>query len=146
MQNALTARQIDQVTSAIKLVTDTFFRAAVAINKRSTALDGNGEKTVTTSAPHETFCMWEYNVGLGGRYHTVDRTELGQVLRDEWKLYFNKADVDALGITVDPEADSITIHDLADKEFEIRMWAPSAEFSTAGMQLYECSLLFTPGA
>ncbi len=141
--NPLSAAALTAFQNGIQTVINMFFTMPVQINRRVAALDPNGESTVLTSTPYSVNALYLNDVGSGGRYHTIEHTDEGQVLHDEWKIYFQKSAVDAL-LTVDPEADSITLP--SGKEYEIRMWTPSADFSTLGFILYECHIRFPAGA
>lgn len=147
--NPLTTRQQTAFHNAIKKVVDMFFRLPVTINKRVTTLDDNGENPVIAVQAYNVVALMSYDVGLGGRYHTIEHTDLGQILHDGWKLYFFKEDIDATlttGVFVDPEADSLSITlSGVTKEYELRMWTPSADFSDLGFLLYECDLRFNAG-
>lgn len=146
MSSPLTPAMLAQVHAAINLIAQMFFTAPVTINTRTQVRDSNGEGLIITSVPYNLNALYGYDVGTGGRYHTVEHSDMGQILRDGWKLYFLKSDVDAaIPAGVNSEADSITIP-TGGKEYEIRMWSESAQFSTLGFLLYECDVHFTPGA
>jgi hypothetical protein len=142
---SLSTRAQTAFHNAIRRVADMFFRVEVTINKRSTVPDANGEHPDITVVAHNVLCLLTYDVGLGGRYHTVEHTDLGQLLHDGWKLYFYKEDIDAaIPEGVDAEADSI-VFPRGGKEYEIRMWTPSSAFADLSFLLYECDVRFNQG-
>jgi hypothetical protein len=143
MANIITQDTIDAFNAAMQTVADSLMQLPATINHRTTTLDENGEAPLIANVSQAITCLYQYDVGLGGRYHTIERTDMGQAMHEGWKVYIHISQVTALPFTVDPEADSISIQGT---EYELRTWTPSGAFSTGGFQFYECVLHHNTGA
>lgn len=135
----LDAETLAVIKDTIKDVVDTFFKMPVTLNVRNPKQKAYGEGIDGQPTPHNFLAMVNFSVGADGRYMNVHHSETGQRLRDGYRAYFWKDEIDAANVVVDPERDTITI---AGKEYRMKMWAPSALFSTLGFLLYECEIKY----
>lgn len=143
MASLLSTATLAAIHSALQSVVDTFFVQVITLNSKTTVTDKYGELPVTTVATRQFSVLCDFSVGKSGRYDNVDKSEMGQRDEDSFHLYFWADDIVKSGITIDKEADSVSISgmpDVADGEFEIRMFTPTALFSNLGYVLYDMEL------
>lgn len=136
----LDAETLAVVKESIKDVVDTFFKLPVKININAKTAGRYGEGAVHNAGSpvqRDFLAMASYGVGMDGRYVTVHFSDMGNRLEDGWRIFLWKDAVDASGIVVNPEKDTITI---LGKEYAMKMWAPSALFSDLGFFFYECEI------
>lgn len=138
----LSSGDLQSVFDALKDVRDTFFKQQVILRKRVPGVDTYGERAVDTHSDKPLVALFEYSVGESGRYKNVAKSDMGQRGQETWRLYFWKADLDALNVIIDSESDTILFVDgpYAGKAYEIRMATPSAQFSDLGTLLWEVEL------
>lgn len=143
MANLLTVRTQLAIKAALQNVVDTFFKCTVTLNSKVTVTDRYGERPVSTITTRDFDVLADFSVGKSGRYQDVEKSELGQRDESSFHLYFWADDVKNSGVTVDAEADTVTLRNIPsipDGEYEIRLFAPSALFSDLGFLLYDMEL------
>jgi hypothetical protein len=140
MPSLLSPEDLAAVKEALKDLVDTFFKKQVIIRHRvNVTTQQYGEKPQSADSYHPILGLFQFTRSSGGKYHTLYDRENGMTQEDGWRFYLWADDVEALGITVNPEADKIVMDDF---EYVIKFWAPSALFSDLGCLLYELEILY----
>jgi hypothetical protein len=133
----LTSSQLAAVRSALNDVVDTFYVTHVTYVKRVVSEDQYGENTVANEQTYDFRCKIDYSVGKGERYENIEQSNIGQVQHPTWHIRFWKADLDAQGVTVDAEHDSIRY---LGKEYNFNFAAEDGAFSDLGTLFYEVEI------
>lgn len=131
---------LQKIKAALKETMSTFAQKQIHIVKRTPTTARFGEAVVSTDVPYPIMCLYEPSRGLNARYNTTENSQKGTEAHDGWRIYLWKDDVTALGIDINPEADKVRVDG---KDYQIRMFTPSAQFSTLGDLLYEFEVHFT---
>ena len=143
LASLLSPSALTAINAALQTVVDTFFKQTITLNSRTTILDPYGESNITTTVTRQFDVLCDFSVGKSGRYQDVEKSPMGQRDVDSFHLFFWAADVLNSGITINKETDTVTIAgmpDVADGEFEIRMFSPDAQFSSLGYLLFDMEL------
>lgn len=140
MTKLLSTAQLAQVRSALNDVVDTFYVTTVTYKKNSRVEDNYGENMVDTPTPYPGLrCKIDYSVGKGERYENIQNSNEGKIQHPTWHVRFWKADMDALGITIDAESDSIVY---LGKEYYFNFAAEDGTFSDLGSLFYEMEIRY----
>lgn len=143
MANLLSPAILATIKAALQNVVDTFFKAEIVLNLKTTTLDEYGEHPTQTVVNRTFSVLLDYSVGKSGRYEDIEASPMGERDESSFHVYFWATDIENSGIVIDAENTTVTvanIPNIKDGEYEVRLFVPSALFSDLGYLLYEMEL------